>query len=107
MLKKENHYDYLQKHLPEFFKAVGVSWDNNTGIISAHGDKAYGYKEKWEKAGIPFPQGVAIYLLSYCTPYAKEVRETSNGWVAPKDWVIDNWDRFKRHLPSNTICVPK
>ena len=97
--RTDNHYDYLEAHLPEFFKAVGVNWDVWRGIVSAHGDKAYTYRYEWEKLGIPFAQGVALYLLSYCEPYAQEVRETTNGWVAPKDWVAANYDRFRCHLP--------
>jgi hypothetical protein len=69
------------------------------GGIVAHGDKCYSYRSEWESKGIPFEHGVAIYLLTYLRPYSKEVRETSNGWVAPKDWVIANYHKFVNHLP--------
>jgi len=96
-----NHYDYLDEHLPAFFEAVGVAWEGNGGIIVAHGDKCSSYKDGWEEAGIPFPHGAAIYLLSYCHPYSLEVRDTPDGeWVPPKDWVKANYDRFKAHLPQ-------
>jgi hypothetical protein len=95
-----SHYDYLEEHLFSFLEAVGVDTEWCRGIISAHGDKAYGYKSKWEKAGIPFPQGVAIYLLTYVRPYGQEVRKPDGGWVDASQWVVDNYDRFKEHLPD-------
>lgn len=94
-----SHYDYLEKHLPSFFAAVGVGWDGNAGIIRAHGDKAYGYKWEWEEGGLHFFHGVAIYLLTYVRPYDKESRETPKGWVDPKVWVLENKDRFLPFLP--------
>lgn len=94
-----SHYDYLKEHLFPFMEKMGVNIEWNGGIIGAHGDKAYGYRDEWKRAGIQFPHGVAIYLLTYCRPYALEVRETENGWVDPKQWVIDNKDRFLPHLP--------
>jgi len=69
------------------------------GMITAHGDKCYGYRAEWDAAGIPFEHGVAIYLLTYCSPYSKESRETEEGWVDPWRWVIANYERFKPHLP--------
>ncbi len=98
--RPDNHYDYLEEHLPNFFDMLGIGWEGHGGIVLAHGDKAYAYRSEWESFGIPFNHGVAIYLLSYCTPYDREVRETANGWVAPKDWVIANYDRFRCHLPE-------
>ncbi len=96
-----SHYDYLKEVLPDFFEACGVSWDENVGIITCHGDKAYGYRQKWEQGGLHFYHGVAIYLLTYCRPYANEVRETEDGeWVDVADWVLDNKDRFLKFLPE-------
>lgn len=100
MGRPANHYDYLEAHLPEFFRAIGLGWEANAGIISAHGDKAYSYRYTWEELGIPFAHGVALYLLTYCYPFDLEVRQTEGGWVAPKDWVVDNYERFKYHLPE-------
>ena len=97
-----NHYDWLDEHLPTFFKNVGVSFEKNAGIIVAHGDKCYQYRDRWEFEYIPFDHGVAIYLLSYVHPYADEVRETvDNTWVDPKEWVIANYQRFSRFLPPS------
>lgn len=95
-----SHYDWLEKHFKAFALAVGVGWAWADGIISAHGDKCYNYRGIWQEAGIPFSHGVAIYLLTYLNPFAKEVRETKDGWVAPADWVVRNYGRFKEHLPK-------
>jgi len=71
------------------------------GMIAAHGDKCYGYRDQWAKAGIPFEHGVAIYLLTYISPFSHEVRESDSGkWVAPDGWVKDNYVRFQEHLPA-------
>lgn len=96
----ENHYDYLNQHLLDFFQSVGLTEGQHRGIIGAHGDKAYSYRYEWEQNGIPFPHGVALYLLTYCYPFDLEVRETEWGWVAPKDWVILNYSRFQHCLPA-------
>lgn len=100
---KINHYKWLEKHFPAFAYKVGLrGWTSESqasGILAAHGDKCYGYKYTWEKAGIEFPHGVAIYLLTYEKPFWDEVRETKDGWVSPLEWVITNKDRFLPHLP--------
>jgi len=94
-----SHYDYLNEHLWTFMEAVGVNTEWNRGIIGAHGDKAYGYRDYWEENGLHFYHGVAIYLLTYCRPYGHECRETENGWVPAQEWVLKNKDRFLPHLP--------
>jgi len=93
-----SHYEYLETHLMDFFNVVGVEHPSKS-IICSHGDKAYSYTRKWENVGIPFHKGLAIYLLTYVSPFEKEVRETDNGWVDPCQWVIDNKDRFLPLLP--------
>lgn len=95
-----NHYDWLEKHLPTFLDSVGKGdWISARGLISAHADKCYSYRSRWEEEGLHFFHGAAIYLLSYLSPWSTEVRETKGGWVAPADWVIQNKDRFLPHLP--------
>lgn len=94
-----NHYDYLTEHLIDFTKKVGVTSEVTNGIIVAHGDKCYGYKQGWEEGGLHFFHGAAIYMLTYLAPFAEEVRSTNNGWVAPGDWVLANKDRFLPYLP--------
>lgn len=98
MIKFDNHYDWLREYLWDFLEAVDVNVDFCGGIISAHGDKCYGYKHQWAEAGIPFEHGVAIYLLTFVAPYGHEVRQRDDGWVNAADWVVDNYDRFKDHL---------
>jgi hypothetical protein len=66
------------------------------GSISAHGDKCYGYQARWEKAGIPFEHGVALYLLTYQHPYCDQVRQTKDdGFVSPAEWVESKYPEFK------------
>lgn len=100
-----NHYDYLNQHFMDFYQKVCEAeevkpngWVNE-GIIVAHGDKCYGYKSQWEEAGLRFEHGVAIYLLTHCYPWGKEVRDTAKGWLAPDQWVIDNAPRLVKYLP--------
>lgn len=104
-MNRVNHYKWLEKHLPAFFAKVGINWSHNAGIIGAHGDKCYCYRSNWQEANIPFPHGVAIYLMTYCRPYAESVRQTANGWVAAEDWVIENYARFKQFLPEVDYAV--
>jgi hypothetical protein len=96
-----NHYNYLEKHLPKFFEDMSVKggWKWNVGIIGAHGDKFYGYKDMWGKEGIHFFHGCLIMMLTYVLPFSKESRETNFGWVDPAQWVIQNYSRFKDQLP--------
>ncbi len=101
-----NHYKWLEKHLPAFFEKVGVNYEHNAGIIGAHGDKCYSYRNVFEENGIEFPHGVAIYLLSYVSPYHKEVRETKDGWVDVYDWIIENKDKFICLLPPVDATDP-
>jgi len=96
---KVNHYKWLDKHFFTFLKNIGGNDSFCGGIVSAHGDKFYGYKGAWEDAGIQFPHGVAICLLTYLNPWCDEVQETPNGWVDAYQWVIDNYSRFKDMLP--------
>lgn len=99
MFGRRSHYDYLNEHLMTFFKALGLPEWYHEGMITAHGDKAYGYRYQWERGGLHFFHGVAIYLLSYCKPYSEETRETAAGWVDVGKWVLDNKDRFLPYLP--------
>lgn len=98
-----SHYDWLGDHLVKFLADVGLDtrWYHE-GLIGAHGDKAYSYRDEWEQAGIPFNHGVAIFLLSYCKPFREEVRKTdeSGRWINAGDWVRENYSRFKEHLPD-------
>lgn len=94
-----SYYDWLDENLETFFENVGIHIDYHGGLIAAHGDKCHCYRNDWEKAGIPFEHGVAIYLLTSVNPYADQVHETEEGWVDVKQWVMDNYPKFKPHLP--------
>lgn len=92
-----NHYKYLEYYLPILFGELGIEY--SARIISAHGDKFYGYREKFNEAGLTFNQGAAIGMLTYVHPYCNECRQTENGWIAPCDWIINNKNRFLKYLP--------
>ena len=89
-------YAWLEKNLPTVFERAGIDPTFATGSISADGDKTGQYSNKWKEEAIPFEHGTALYMVMNWL-YRKEVRETSNGWIAPVDWVISNYNRFK-HL---------
>jgi hypothetical protein len=96
----ENHYKWLETNFSNFAFNLGIKEDRVKGLIVAHGDKCESYKSRWDKVSIPFPHGVAIYLISHISPYEKEVRQTDKGWVDVCKWIIDNYDRFKPYLPG-------
>ena len=95
--QRVNHYKWLDKHLDSFWKAVFNKDLNDSGcggIISAHGDKGQCYKRKWEKASIPFPHGMALYMLTYTS----EIGDTPK--YESCQWVIDNYEKYKPLLPE-------
>lgn len=90
--KTSSHYEWLELNLDEFWVNVfgkNLNDSYNAGIISAHGDKAYGYRREWEEAGVPFNHGVALYLLTY----TKELGDTPK-WESGQ-WVIDNYEKYR------------
>lgn len=92
-----SHYDYLEIVINEFWKSLfgkttGEMWC--AGIISAHGDKAYGYGEKWKAAGISFARGSLLFLLTY----TKEFGDTPK--PASCEWVIDNYQKYLPHIEA-------
>lgn len=95
--KKVSHYLWLDKNLNDFWLKVFNKSLNDTGfcgIISAHGDKAYCYRLRWENAGIPFPHGVAIFFLLY-TDLANE-----DDFMRSCEWVIEKYEEYKKYLPA-------
>lgn len=101
MNEKINHYQWLEINFEKFLINIGLDHPHDyNGLITADGDKCYGYRSEWEKNNIPFHHGVAIYLLTNISPFSKEVRDTKKGWVAPKEWVIQNYNNFKQYLPN-------
>lgn len=95
---ERSHYKWLDRNLWQFFKKIGIPQDGNAGIISAHGDKGYQYREAWKAAGIPFEHGMAVFLASYCRPYSDEVRQTSSGWVNTDSWVVEKYGEWRELL---------
>lgn len=94
-----SHYDFLDEHLDAFWKqATGktLAESNAAGIVSAHGDKGYGYKKKWEKAGIHFYHGMMLYLLTYTDLMDRPKHESG-------DWVIDQYPTYRDMLPAIRI----
>lgn len=92
-----SHYDYLELIIDEFWRGVfgkttGEMWCG--GIITAHGDKAYGYKDQWKKAGIPFGRGVLLFLLTY----TKELGDTPKHESC--EWVIANYQKYLPHVEA-------
>lgn len=77
-----NHYEWLEKWLPTIASNLGIK-ESLLGAIVAEGDKCYSKEDTWKALGIPFPHGVAMYILSKTFPWSKEVRNTPDGWVDP------------------------
>jgi hypothetical protein len=97
----KSHYDYLDQHFTNFARAAGASPicsdtpDHEfDGVISAHGDKGYGYRQKWEEAGIPFCRGMMLYLLGRLHPFAGTFEQPN-----VCQWVIENYHRFSYLMP--------
>ena len=87
-----NHYDWFDENLNDFWlKVFNKSLDETgcAGIISAHGDKGYQYRDEWEENGIPFPHGMALYMLTYTKVMDKPKWES-------RSWVIDNYSKYKQ-----------
>ena len=95
----KSHYDWLDRNLNTFFNSLGLAGDHS-GVIAAHGDKCYQYRDFWSTQNVPFEHGVAIYMLTYEYPYSSECRETEDGWISPHTWVASNYSRFLPQLPS-------
>lgn len=85
-----NHYDYLDLVIDNFSKLVfGEKHEfiMNSSMISAHGDKGYGYKHIWTISDIPFERGMLLYLLTY-------TKELDTDKSKSCQWVIDNYPKY-------------
>jgi len=90
-----SHYQWLDKHLNDFWvQVIGKSLadSNCAGIIGAHGDKGYGYRSEWEKAGIHYYHAMALYLLTYTDVMDRPKHESLQ-------WVIEKYPAYKEYLP--------
>ena len=86
-----SHYDFLEKNFDTILVRMGrEDMLRHYGNFSASGDKYYSYREAWATAGLPFHYGAAMYHLMELI-YYNEVRQTKEGWVHPKDWVLSNY----------------
>lgn len=86
-LEFESHYDYLDAMLEPFWKLVFDKTPDQmacAGIVIAHGDKAYSYKEDWKKKDIPFHRGVLLFLLTYTQLLGDTPKHQSCEWVINK-----------------------
>jgi len=101
--RKWCHYDWLDANLQDFLEKLGRATQDAYWLIHAHGDKCYSNKAVWKKAGVPFSHGVAIYLLTYLSPWQDEVRQTKKGFVKPYIWVMENYERFKPFLTTEDL----
>lgn len=90
-LRYESHYDYLDAMLEPFWMlvfAASPAATNCAGIVTAHGDKGYSYRDEWQDAGIPFEHGMLLYLLTYTSERGETLKQQSHKWV------IDNYARY-------------
>jgi len=88
---QNNHYVFLDRHFDTILTRMGrEDMIRFRGNFSASGDKYYSYQDRWEKAGVPWFHGAAMYHLMELL-YGNEVRDTRQGWVDPWRWVIDNY----------------
>ena len=95
-----SHYDYLTENLYPFLREAGCEdVDYAGGLIAAHGDKSYGYFFMCEAVGIPKEHCAAMHLMTYLRPFAREVRDTPDGFVNVGEWIIENYHRFRDILP--------
>jgi len=88
------HQAWLEANLPNFFRSIGQRRTELHKLITDYADKCYLFRERWDKEGIPFVHGLAIYLLSRTSPYDLQVTSDIESWV------VDNYDVFKPHLPA-------
>jgi hypothetical protein len=85
-----SHYDYLDAMLNPFWMRVfGKIADDMWcgGIVTAHGDKCYGYKRRWAAKGINFYHGAMLYLLTYTRVMDQEKYLSG-------EWVIENYLKY-------------
>lgn len=84
-----NHYKYCDFMLDHFWMEIFNKTPDEmfcAGIVSAHGDKAYGYQSQWKKADIPFTRGVLLFLLTYTKLYKDN--------CSSREWVIDAYEQY-------------
>lgn len=87
----------LKRKFPVFLKNIGkedqVKYAES--IIICDADKCDQYRAIWENNGIPFVDGVMIYLITKMKPYCYEARKI----ISPSDFVIKYFEKFKEFIP--------
>ena len=90
-----NHYKYLEKYFQTIVENFGLnSRFVNNGLISAHGDKCYGYKDFWEERGIEFHHGATLYILSHTVLFQEDTRANIG------EWVVRMYEEHENKLPK-------
>lgn len=89
VLMFKNSDDYVAEYGPIFSRYLEV--ENVAGMLTAHGDKARQYRDRWLSEGLCYGKACLLHLLSYTAEYAGQVRQTRNGFVPPVDWVIKTY----------------
>lgn len=92
-----NEFSELESKFPIFLRNIGKpeQVQYSSSIIICDADKAEQYRNEWEKAGIPYINGVMIYLISKMQPYNREARVT----ISAKDFVIKHYREFEKMIP--------
>jgi hypothetical protein len=59
-----NHYEWLDENFPDFCSKLNINFETRcAGIITAHGDKCYGYESIWKKIIYHLNMGSLFILL--------------------------------------------
>lgn len=87
----------LERKFPIFLENIGKPEQvkYSSSIITCDADKCEQYRNEWEKAGIPYINGIMIYLISKMRPYNREARVT----ISAKDFVIKHYKEFEEMIP--------
>lgn len=99
-----SHYKFLDWYLNDFWLKIfgkDLSQTGFAGIIGAHGDKVYQYRESWEKAGQDFYVSCMIYMLTYTSELGDTPKQES------RQWVIDNYHHYLQYLPDINYVTPE
>ncbi len=88
---EESHFAFLDRHFDTILTRMGKEeYISCTGNFVSSGDKYRQYFMLWEHNNVPYFHGAAMYhILELIFP--DEARHTTNGWVDPWRWVIENY----------------
>lgn len=87
----ENVYTYLEYMVPEFrnvyFGESCTSYVFSSGLISAHGDKGYGYYSTFNENNINYCRGMLLFLLTY-------TKEMDLPKHKSCEWIVSNYQKY-------------